>query len=292
VTGVTLQEVADLLGVHYMTAYRYVRLGLLPAEKVGGTWRVTRTTLEEFRSSAGNDAGLPASRRRAPWAERLEARLVAGDTRGAWGVVEAALASGSDLDDVYLDVIAPALVSIGTRWEQGEVDVALEHRASGIVLRLLGRLGPRFGRRGRTRGTVLLGAPAGERHSIPLAMVADLVRSAGWEVFDLGADVPVASFVDMARDASRLAAVGVSVTADASLGPAREVVCALREAVGKQAPILVGGRAVLDDAHAATLGSDGYAANGRSMVLLLDRLTEQRGLRDAPDPDRKDDATV
>ena len=33
----TLHEAADVLGVHYMTAYRYVRLGLLPAAKAGGT---------------------------------------------------------------------------------------------------------------------------------------------------------------------------------------------------------------------------------------------------------------
>jgi excisionase family DNA binding protein len=37
----TLHEAADLLGVHYMTAYRYVRLGLLHASKAGVSWRAT-----------------------------------------------------------------------------------------------------------------------------------------------------------------------------------------------------------------------------------------------------------
>ena len=45
----TLQEVADLLGVHYMTVYRYVRLGLLEASKVAGTWQVTPAALAELR---------------------------------------------------------------------------------------------------------------------------------------------------------------------------------------------------------------------------------------------------
>ena len=36
----TLHEAADRLGVHYMTVYRRVRLGMLPARKVGGTWRI------------------------------------------------------------------------------------------------------------------------------------------------------------------------------------------------------------------------------------------------------------
>ena len=80
----TLQDAADTLGVHYMTAYRYVRHGLLPARKVGGTWRVTVADLEAFRSgtpgAASDESGSGESRRRkAPWAERLEARLLAGE---------------------------------------------------------------------------------------------------------------------------------------------------------------------------------------------------------------------
>ena len=48
----TLHEAAALLGVHYMTAYRYVRLGLLPAAKSGGSWRVTAADLEQFQQAA------------------------------------------------------------------------------------------------------------------------------------------------------------------------------------------------------------------------------------------------
>ena len=88
-TVLTLQEAADQLGVHYMTAYRYVRHGLLEAEKHGGTWQVSEEAVERFRSGDG----APVTRGdRAPWAKRLEARLVAGDAAGSWGVVEAALA--------------------------------------------------------------------------------------------------------------------------------------------------------------------------------------------------------
>ena len=36
----TLLQVADKLGVHYMTVYRYVRTGRLPATRVGGIWQV------------------------------------------------------------------------------------------------------------------------------------------------------------------------------------------------------------------------------------------------------------
>jgi excisionase family DNA binding protein len=274
-TEVTLQEAAELLGVHYMTAYRYVRLGMLPAHKVDGVWRVRRSACEALRAAGrdppARDAPLVgAGRRRAPWAERLEARLMAGDLCGSWNVVEAALAAGAELDEVYLDIIAPAMVSIGRRWEAGEVDVAAEHRASGITLRLVGRLGPRFLRRGRSRGTLVLGAPAGEQHYLPVMLAADLLRSAGWVVADLGADVPAKSFVQAVSEVASLRAVGVSITATRALEAGAEAVRELRARVD-HVPILVGGRAVRDREHAVALGADGWAADGRALVAMLDR---------------------
>ncbi len=276
---VTLQEAADLLGVHYMTAYRYVRLGLLPASKVGAVWQVRRQDLEAFQAAgsatdsggAGGAGGGRGPRRRVPWDERLEARLLAGDSRGAWGVIEAAMAAGTDLDSIYLDVIAPAMASIGERWARGELDIAIEHRASGITARIIGRLGPRFARRGRTRGTVVLGGPPGERHALPLSLLSDLVRAAGFEVSDLGADVPPASFALAAQDAQRLVAVGVSVTNPGSLPMAAEVIAEVHRAV-PGVPVLIGGSAVTGEDQARALGADAWAADGRAAVALLDRL--------------------
>ena len=62
-----MHEVADELGVHYMTTYRYVRLGMLPARKVGSTWRVKASDVAEFRkakASGGRPGGPSASIRR------------------------------------------------------------------------------------------------------------------------------------------------------------------------------------------------------------------------------------
>lgn len=272
----TLQDAADLLGVHYMTAYRYVRLGLLPAAKVAGSWRVQRDDLEAFRSGESEVAVLDArGGRRAPWAQRLEQRLLAGDARGSWGVIEAALAAGSELDEVYLDILAPAMASIGRRWAEGELDIADEHVATGIATRIVGRLGPRFVRRGRSRGTVVLGAPSGERHALPVSFVSDLVRLAGWEVSDLGADTPAASFARAARAADDTVAVGVSVTTAACLEAAAETLAAVR-AADPSLTLIVGGSAVVDADHARSLGADHWAADARSMVSLLDDVAAGR----------------
>lgn len=267
----TLHEAAEALGVHYMTAYRYVRLGLLAATKVGGTWQVAPTALEAYRAgTAPVEPGERRRRRRAPWAARLEARLVAGDARGAWGVVEAALAAGAEIDEIYLDVISPAMRSIGDRWATGELDVSVEHRATGIAFRLIGRLGPRFARRGRTRGVVVVGSPAGERHTLPVALLADLLRGEGWDVSDLGGDMPVESFVRAVGDAPDLVAVGVSVTTAGCLPAAAALLLAVRAALPSGVLLAVGGLAVENDEHALGLGADAWASNAPEFARLLD----------------------
>lgn len=65
-TPIGLRDAAERLGVHYMTAYRYVRLGVLPAEKVGGEWQVRPSDLAEVvahqRSTPRGAVGMDWSR--------------------------------------------------------------------------------------------------------------------------------------------------------------------------------------------------------------------------------------
>lgn len=277
VDDLTLQQAADELGVHYMTAYRYVRLGQLEATKVGGGWRVTQAALDAFRATQSAAADAPSRQRPAPWSDRLEVRLLAGDGQGAWGVVESAMAGGIDVADVYTDVLAPALRSIGERWAAGEIDIAEEHRASGIATRIVGRLGSRAVRRGRPRGTIVVGSPAGERHALVVAMLADLLRLEGWDVCDLGADTPSESFVHVLSTMDGVTAVGLSVTDPGSLD-ACAATCAALQAADLGVPIFVGGQAIESESHAAELGADGYAADAPTLIGLIER----RGRRTAP----------
>jgi excisionase family DNA binding protein len=269
----TLQEVADELGVHYMTAYRYVRLGVLEASKSGGVWQVERSALDRYRDQAAaardGSAGKSGGRgRKAPWSARLEARLVAGDAPGSWSVVEAAMAAGAELDEIYLDVLTPAMVSIGERWAAGTLDVSVEHRATGIAMRIVGRIGPRFTRRGRARGVVALGAPAGEFHALPVAMLGDLLRLRGWEVSDFGVDVPKESIAHVIRETNDLLAVGLSAMSADNL-PALAEACAAARDADADVLVVVGGHAVLDDEHALSLGAHARAAGGEEMHELL-----------------------
>ena len=268
--GLTLHEAAAELGVHYMTAYRYVRLGQLDAAKRSGTWRVSRAELDRFRAEPAEEPAERAPRGRVDWGQRMHSRLVAGDAGGAWSVIESALAAGSTPARVYTEVISPALVNIGERWAAGELDISVEHRATGIVQRIIGRLGPQFVRRGRSRGSVVIGAPSGERHGLVVSMLSDLVRAAGWEVSDIGADSPASSFVSAARE-TRSAAVVVSVTHADSLESCRDTVLAIREAEPDM-PVIVGGRGIASRAVAASVGADHHSAGLDDLLDLLDQV--------------------
>jgi excisionase family DNA binding protein len=283
-SSLTLPEAARALGVHYMTAYRYVRHGQLRASQVDGQWRVARADLTAFRAASrparrpgaqrartGTRRTVPTRHRGADWVPRMEACLLAGDEAGALGVVESALASGHDLYGAYLEVVSPALVRIGERWAQGRLDIFEEHRATGIVMRLIGQVGSRFARRGPRRGTVLSGAPAGEHHGLPIAMTADLVRHEGWRVSDVGADVPAEAFAAAARRTEDLVAVCVGVTMCSSRPAARDAIAAVR----REAPdvsCFVGGAAVASEHDALGLGAHRWASSPRDLVAALETL--------------------
>ena len=278
----TLHEAANRLGVHYMTVYRRVRLGMLPAHKVGGSWRIEPADLAgqrstdpaEDRPAGATPASTPASprRRRAPWASRLQQRMLAGDSAGSWQVVEAAMASGVEPQDVYVDLLGPALHEIGSAWERGEIGIADEHLASGVAASIVGRMGPRFRRRGRHRGTVVVAMPVGERHGLGVAMLADILSQAGFEVLNLGPDTPPESLQTAMAARDDLSAVVVSVVSPARLPGAARLVAAARRS-NPDVTILVGGFAVPDQATAERLGADGWVADPRQLAQLISELS-------------------
>jgi excisionase family DNA binding protein len=271
---VSLHEAARRLKVHYMTAYRYVRSGRLPAHQADGEWQVLVSDVEAF-SAARKQRSKPAtpakrgSRAAADWVGRFETCLIAGDEVGAENLLDDALASGHDLFSLYLEVVSPALVSIGERWHRGELQIHEEHRASNIVARLFARVSARFAHRGPSRGTVVIGGPTGERHGLAITMVADLLRSRGWNVSDIGTDVPASAFAQAVNGVDQLRAVCIGVTLRESLTTARETVAAVKAVISHDVKVFAGGAAVESDDVARSLGADARASDPRALLALL-----------------------
>ena len=194
---IDLQEAARRLGVHYQTAYRWVREGRIPAVRVRGRYELEISDVDAFAQE--RDAPAPATERRGrrEWgrsADRLLAALCDGDERTASEVVSRLHAQGESTLDVLSRVVVPAMAGIGDRWSAGQLTVAHEHRASEVVSRLLVGIDQR--RPGRPRGTVVVTAPPGEQHGLPVDMAAAVLREDGWSVELLGRDMPADALLD------------------------------------------------------------------------------------------------
>ncbi len=270
---VTLQEAAAQLGLHYMTVYRYVRTGKLAAAQDGLIWRIRVSDVDALKNDR---ASVNATRARGDAVARtrraLETRLLAGDSAGAWWLIEGRLGGGLEPSGVVSTLLSPVLRSIGARWADGDVTVADEHRATAAAQRVIGRLGLQFGRPGRSRGRVIIAAPEGDMHTLPVAMVADLLRWRGFDVSELGAHTPASALAEVAGQTDRLVAIGIASTTS---GLDAEVALSLRatKAAAPETPSFLGGNAILSAVHARKLGADVWTGlDGRNVIEVVERL--------------------
>ena len=259
----SLKEVAELLDVHYMTAYRYVRLGMLPATQQGRRWVVRADDLAAFVDAP------PASTERgdAEWDERLLARMLEADMSGAWSVIEAALASGTTPSAAYERLLVPALRSVGELWATGDIGVADEHAASQIATRIVARLAPRMARPGRKRGTVVLGSTQTETHGLALSIAADLFRNAQFDVVDLGTNLPAESLAASVASRDDVTVVALSVTAPGQEAEIARSIAAVREV--SDVKVVVGGGGMSEE-EALRAGADAYARTAQDGVAVFE----------------------
>jgi excisionase family DNA binding protein len=234
-----LREAADALGVHYQTAYAWVRDGSLPARRRGRGYEVDDTgvwALAGRRREGRPPARAVGVRDWPAQAGQLYAAVVAGEETHARHWL-ARLAAGASVLDLCERVIAPALRRIGEDWAAGNVSIAQEHRASAICERLIALHSGQPG--GRPRGRAVVATPPGERHALPALMAAACLREDRWLVHHLATDLPVAEVTRLA------AAVGADLAVFSSATPrgARTARAAARQlAAGNPSPLVLAGR--------------------------------------------------
>ena len=203
-------------------------------------------------------AGRPPRRRERSARQAAGARLKTGSSRGTrrerGGSSRGAWARGRNPDEILLDELGLAMRSVGEGWEAGDYSVDDEHRASGVATRVVARLGARFTKRGPRRRSVILGTPPHELHGLPTAMAANVLRGQGYDVIDLGADVPPDAFGAAVTKTARPLAVAVAVTSGNHDRSVRAIVRAVEQA-SPGLPVLVGGAGIKDEEHAARLGA-------------------------------------
>lgn len=194
--------------------------------------------------------------------------LVRPDPRGARAVVESMVDAGQPAREIYMDVLGPALVEVGRRWQDARITVAHEHLATATTKAIMARLAPLVGTPPAIGRRIVLACSPGELHGVGLRTVADFLEGDGWEVLELGADTPTADLLAIVSS-ERPDAVGLSTALSLHLADAAEAVGRLKTL--DPAPfVLVGGAAYGDDPDLASrLGADAYATDAATTSTML-----------------------
>jgi 5-methyltetrahydrofolate--homocysteine methyltransferase len=130
----------------------------------------------------------------------------------------------------------------------------------------LGLLKPHLAKEGvPTAGTVVIGSVQGDLHDIGKNLVGIMLAGAGFEVIDLGSDVPPRRFVDAARDHGA-AVIGLSALLTTTMPVMKDVVDLVKaEGLHDRVKVIVGGAAV-SDGWARQIGADAYGYDAASAV--------------------------
>lgn len=126
--------------------------------------------------------------------------LLEGDARRAMRLVLDAAEDGRTPQELYLNVLVPALRETGRMWLVGELSIAEEHLVTATTKTAICRLlfwadfSPPNGK------TVVAACVQGNRHDVAVQLLSSLFEMDGWRVVCLGADVPVPDVVSAAAD--------------------------------------------------------------------------------------------
>ena len=197
------------------------------------------------------------------------------DFDGVKSLVREALSRGASPNDVIENALRPAMEEAGRRFERGEFFLAELVVAGDLFKEVMDEiLVPEIQKRGtstKALGTVVIGTVRGDLHDIGKSIVATMLRAAGFNVIDLGVDVPPEKFVEEAvRNKADVVAMSALLTT--TMLEMKNVIEALKRAgIRDKVKVIVGGAAVTED-YARSIGADGYGKDAVEAVRVCKRL--------------------
>lgn len=187
----------------------------------------------------------------------------------AMNLVQAMLDAGED-PQMILDAASQAMVVVGDRFNAQEYFLP-ELIIAGDMMKAIGEMvKPRLRLQAvetKTLGTVLIGTVAGDIHDIGKDVVSFMLEVNSFKVYDLGVDVPAATFVAKIKEV-KPDIVGLSGLLTLAFDEMKRTVEAINEAgLREQVKIMVGG-AIMDESAARYIGADAYGPDALSAVKL------------------------
>jgi corrinoid protein of di/trimethylamine methyltransferase len=170
--------------------------------------------------------------------------------------------------------LKPGMDIVGDKFSCGEAFIphlVMAGKAMKAAMALLEPELKRMGGKVTPAGTAVIGTVKGDIHEIGKSLVGIMLTANGFEVHDLGVDVPVETFVAKVRETGAQI-LGLSALLTTTMVVQRRVIEALGAAqLRPQLKVLVGG-APVGQAWAEEIGADGYADDARGAVAEARRL--------------------
>jgi corrinoid protein of di/trimethylamine methyltransferase len=204
--------------------------------------------------------------------DELYASVLEGEQERCAAAAEQSLAAGIAPLTAIEKGLTPGIREVGDRFGRMELflpEMVLSARAMQAAVAILE---PHFGAgEGIRKGTVVIGTVKGDIHDIGKNIVKALLKVNGFTVIDLGRDVPLTQFIDVAeKEGAQI--VGMSGLLSTSLPLMRDTIRLMHDdQVRQKYKVLIGGGPTSQD-YANKIGADGYADTAYEAVLLCNRL--------------------
>ena len=202
--------------------------------------------------------------------QKIKECLVNMDLEGAKENAKKALEAGANPQDIISRGIAEGMDIVGRKFEEGKYFLSELLVAGEIAKEILKILNP-YIKSGEVKlkklGKVVIGTVRGDLHDIGKNIVAMMLNAAGFEVIDLGADVPPEKFVEAARE-NDANIVAMSALLSVTMPEMKVVIEELRKAgLRDKVKVIVGGAPVTEE-YAKEIGADGYGENAIEGVRI------------------------
>lgn len=204
--------------------------------------------------------------------QALYEAILAGKMEQAIEVTQQAIDAGVAPQDIINDYMIKAMGEVGQRFQDGKAFVPQLLMAARAMKGALELLKPLLqGSASVTIGKVVIGTVKGDLHDIGKNLVASMFEGCGFEVVNIGIDVPAEKFVEAVKEHGA-DILCISALLTTTMGYMEVVIEALKEAgIREQVKVMVGG-APVNEGFARQIGADGYSDNANSAVAKAKEL--------------------
>jgi 5-methyltetrahydrofolate--homocysteine methyltransferase len=182
------------------------------------------------------------------------------------------LEEGESPEAVLNQGLIPAMEQIGVRFKNGDIYIPEVLIAARAMHAGMAVLKPILSKSNTPMvGKIVIGTVKGDLHDIGKNLVIMMLEGAGFEVVDLGIDVPAQKFIEAIRD-DHPQVVGMSALLTTTMREMKTTIEAIQKAgLKNQVKTIVGG-APLTEKFAKEIGADGYAPDAASAVDVVKSL--------------------